>query len=228
MYIVSPGCTPVASSSTVSGVRSYFVATTPLGGPVVPEVYISPTPPVGSSRSTCGSVSLPDSSRSMSQSTPPPGRPSQTTRWRSVGRSGATDRTASRRSSWNTAVVASESARMCASVAPRWEMLTGTECAPIMRMPRCVQMNSGRFGSISATRSPGRTPSSSRPLAARWAADSTSRHEISSSCHFSQVWSGCSATRARISSSTLPCARAIAASSIGPRRGFERGTRPAS
>ena len=58
VYIVSPGCTPEASRISCIGLLSYFVATTPLGGPVVPEVYIIPTPPTEvSSTSTSGSAS---------------------------------------------------------------------------------------------------------------------------------------------------------------------------
>ena len=49
------------------------------------------------------------------------------------------------------------------------DVFTGTEWAPMKMMPRWAQRNSGRLGSSRATFSPGRTPSSSRPLAARWA-----------------------------------------------------------
>ena len=65
------------------------------------------------------------------------------------------------------------------------------------RMPKCTHRNSGRLAIISATRSPGRTPSSSSPLAARWLCESTSAQETSSSSHFSHVASGWSATRCR-------------------------------
>ncbi len=101
-----------------SGLVSYLVATTPLGGPVVPEVYIIPTPPLGSSRSTSGSVSAPSISRSKSQSMPSPALPSSTTEVRSSGQLARTDSRASRRSSWTMAQTASESERMWARVAP--------------------------------------------------------------------------------------------------------------
>ena len=187
-----------------SGLVSYFVATTPLGGPVVPDVYIIPTPPLGSSRSTSGSVSAPSISRSKSQSMPLSALPSSTTVDRSSGQRSRTDSSASRRSSWTMAQYGVGVGEDVGQRVPRCDVLTGTEWAPMKMMPRWAQRNSGRFGSSRATFSPGRTPSSRRPLAARWAYDRTSRQGTSSSFHFNQVASGWSATRLRIVCSMGP------------------------
>jgi len=137
---------------------SYLLATTPFGGPVVPEVYIIPTLPPGSASSTSGSRSGADMSRSKSQSAPSPAGPPKTTVCLSPGRSPATAASAPRRSSWKITAAAPESRRMCCSVGPRCEMFTGTDEAPMNTIPRWAQRNSGRLPIKMATRSPGRTP----------------------------------------------------------------------
>ena len=145
--------------------RLAWLSATPLGSPVEPEVYwIRPSAAL---RSGCGGSAALAAAASVSG----------VLTWASVGTSPASMRASGRTRSKVISTRASQLRRMpawrrrCSSIwLGRAGGYIGTGTAPANRMPKKQRKKSSPEGSISATQSPGRTPSATSEPAKRVAA----------------------------------------------------------
>src|SRR5262245_43895028 len=185
-----------AATATARRRKSSSPIATPLGRPVVPDVYAMtvghPSPTTSGGSNSPSSGALPNAFLSF------PPRPTT-----SRG-TPATPSSAGWRSSATTTAVAPESATIQrASSALKW-MFTGTTTAPRRPAPCTASKNSNEFGIITATRSPRCTPRAASACATRRARSSSSPYVFARSPWRSAIWSGRARAWAITPASWLP------------------------
>ena len=168
---------PIRSAAAISYKMFRWVSTTPLGLPVVPEVYSRAS---GSPGLIAAIRAVISSGSAASRSRPSATRPSQVMYRSPAGQAigsrtmivvspGSWSRTGCQRASSaapsSTAIRASQSAAtypICSGASVAYNV---TPRPPAWTAPRSASTCSLRFGSISATRSPGASPRAANPAA---------------------------------------------------------------